>query len=115
MRGFFFALSLIVTGPVAIGGGAVGIWHIVEGRLVEGVGGLFFGAFSAYLLVSFTYMWLASRKVVTSVCHLETLPGVIGGWFKASVEVTLPVETRSDVWVRVRNIYVRHPRSPRLL
>jgi len=39
MRGFFFALSLIVTGPVAIGGVAVGIWHIVEGRLVEGVGG----------------------------------------------------------------------------
>src|SRR6185436_9614884 len=28
-------------------------------------------------------------------CNLETLPGVIGGWFKAQVEGTLPAPPRS--------------------
>ena len=103
MRGFFFALALIFIGPMAILGFAGGIWALVEGHPAEGVGGLFFGAMIAGFLAGFRYSWLAWRKFGKTICHLETLPGVIGGWFKASVEVTLPVETHPAVLVRVVN------------
>jgi hypothetical protein len=37
-----------------------------------------------------------------TVCHLITLPGVVGGWFKADVECGLPAEA-GTVTVRLRN------------
>ncbi len=103
VRGFYFALALAVIGPMAILAVKVGIWHIVEGN-PEGWGFLLAGAMVAGVLAYVTYQRLAWRKFGKSVCHLETLPGVIGGWFKASVEVKLPVETRPAVLVRLVNI-----------
>jgi hypothetical protein len=102
-RDFFFALAVVFIGPPVIGGIAVGIWGLVEGHPEEGVGALFFAAMLAAFLAGFRYSWLTWRKFGKSVCHLETLPGVIGGWFKASVEVKLPVETRPAVLVRLEN------------
>lgn len=103
VRGSYFALALAVIGPMAILAVTVGIWHIVEGN-PEGWGALLAGATVAGVLAYVTYQWLAWRKFGKSVCHLETLPGVIGGWFKASVEVKLPVETRPAVLVTLGNV-----------
>ena len=104
MKGGVFALALIFISPMAILPFAGGIWALVEGHPAEGVAGLFVGATIACLLAGFTYSWLAWRMFGKSVCHLETLPGVIGGWFKASVEVKLPLKTRPTVLVSVGNL-----------
>jgi len=102
VRGFYFALALAVIGPMTILGVVGGIWYIVEGN-PEGWGFLLVGAMVAGVLAYVTYSWLAWRKFGKCVCHLETLPGVIGGWFKASVEVKLPVGTRPAVLVTLVN------------
>lgn len=43
------------------------------------------------------------RKFGTSVCHLETLPGVIGGWFKATVEAHFPRRPPAGVAIVLTN------------
>ena len=40
----------------------------------------------------FMYTWLRSKKFSRSICYLETLPGEIGGFFKAKVEMYSPNE-----------------------
>ena len=102
VRGFFFALALAGFGLPAIITIAIGIWGVVEGH-PDGVVFLVLGAFYAGGLAVARYQWGTWRKFGQSVCHLETLPGVIGDWFKASVEVKLPIETRPAVLVRLEN------------
>jgi len=102
MRDVFFTLAVAFIGPMAIGAVTWGILGIVAGH-PRGWGGIFLGAMLSAFLAGFRYSWRAWRKFSKSVCHLETLPGVIGGWFKASVEVKLPVETRPTVLVRLEN------------
>ena len=102
VRGFFFALALAGFGLPAIITIAIGIWGVVEGH-PDGVLFLVIGAFYAGGLAVARYQWGTWRKFGQSVCHLETLPGVIGGWFKASVEVKLPVGTRPAVLVTLAN------------
>ncbi len=57
-------------------------------------------------LAAFTYWWRVWTKFGKSVCHLETLPGVIGGWFKASVEVKLPADVIPSVNVNLENFKI---------
>ena len=102
LRGVFVALALAVMGPLAIIGVAVGIRGLLEGH-PEQLEALPLGAIFAIVPAFVTYVWLKGRKSVNSVLHLETLPGVIGGWFKASVEVKLPVETLPTVLVKLEN------------
>ena len=45
------------------------------------------------------------RRYGESVCRLITLPGVVGGWFKADIECGLPPGTA--VYVRLRNYRLR--------
>jgi hypothetical protein len=104
VRGVFAALALAVTGPMPIIGVAVGIRAMVDGHL-SGLKFIFAGAMFAIFPAFVTYLWLKERKSVNSVLHLETLPGVIGGWFKASVEVNLPVETLPTVLVKLKNMF----------
>lgn len=105
VRGFFFALALAGFGLPAIITIAIGIWGVVEGH-PDGVVFLVLGAFYAGGLAVARYQWGTWRKFGQSVCHLETLPGVIGDWFKASVEVKLPIETRPAVLVRLENFKI---------
>lgn len=46
--------------------------------------------------------WLRSRLYGDTVCRLVTLPAVVGGWFKADVECTLP-DSDAPVVVRLKN------------
>ena len=55
-----------------------------------------------------TRLWLRDRRYRSSICRLITLPGVIGGWFKADVECALPPGT-GPVTVRLSNIITPVP------
>lgn len=101
-RGLYFALALVAFGIPAIFLGVVGVGQMVEGD-PDGVFNLGGAALCAGILAFITYLWLRRRRFGTSVCHLETLPGVIGGWFKASIEFTLPVEAPGPVLVSLIN------------
>lgn len=48
--------------------------------------------------------WLLATRFGPPVCILETLPGVIGGWFKARVEVDLPYIPAEGVTVTLANV-----------
>ena len=101
-RGVFFALALVGLGIPAITVVVLGIPLVVEGdpaALALLPGAAFFGGLFAYA----THSWLRWRNFGKSVCHLETLPGVIGGWFGASVEVRLPGAALPAVLVRLSN------------
>jgi len=103
VRGLYVALAFAVMGPIAVLGVTVGLWNVVEGNLAGSGALLIIGAMFAGGLAIVTYWWLRARKFGKTVCDLETLPGVIGGWFKASVAVRLPVETPPTVLVRLEN------------
>ena len=65
------------------------------------VAAIFGGALAASI-----YGWRIWRKFGKTICHLETLPGVIGGWFKASVEVKLPANILPAVKVKLENFKI---------
>jgi hypothetical protein len=55
------------------------------------------------MLAALTYVKIRHERFGKSICRLITLPGVIGGWFKADVECGLPPGTAPLV-VRLRNM-----------
>ena len=57
----------------------------------------------------FMYTWLQSKKFSRSICYLETLPGEIGGFFKAKVEMYSPNEHPKDVNLILRLISYSNP------
>ena len=102
-RECYFALAVAGFGLPAFFLGWVGVGKMREGDpdglpLVLGAG-LVGGIFAVIAL-----MWIRRRRFGDSVCHLETLPGVIGGWFKASAEARLPGEVAPPVQVTLRNV-----------
>lgn len=52
----------------------------------------------------FMYLWLRSKKFGHSICYIETLPGEIGGFFKAKVEIYFPNVHPKDVNLILRLI-----------
>jgi hypothetical protein len=54
-------------------------------------------------LARITRVTLRNVRYGDSVCRLITLPGVVGGWFKADVECGLPADA-ATVTVRLRNL-----------
>jgi hypothetical protein len=58
-------------------------------------------AAAALVIATVVMMWRRVRShgtawsEVKQTCHLRTLPGVVGGWFKAEVEATLPSPPRA--------------------
>jgi hypothetical protein len=67
------------------------------------IGTLLMGGFFAFIVCGVGYWWLRSRRYGRSVCRLLTLPGVVGGWFKADVECILPPDPEPVV-VRLKNL-----------
>jgi len=57
----------------------------------------------------FMYLWLRSKKFGHSICYIETLPGVIGGFFKAKVEIYFPKATPKDIVLILRLISFKEP------
>jgi hypothetical protein len=92
---------------MALFGLTLALYNVFKNPEPEGAAiGLFVGASFGGLLAVVTYWWRNWRKFGKSVCHLETLPGVIGGWFKASVEVKLPADVTPAVKVKLENFTV---------
>jgi hypothetical protein len=65
--------------------------------------GLLLGSVLAFIVGGLTYWRLRQMRYGNSVCRLITLPGVVGGWFKADVECNLPADSDSTVVVRLKN------------
>jgi len=57
----------------------------------------------------FMYAWLRSKKFGHSICYIETLPGEIGGIFKAKVEIYFPNVRPKDVKLILRLLSRSHP------
>jgi hypothetical protein len=70
--------------------------------------GWFMPVFMVSLLASvlgyLTFIWLRHWKSGDSICRLITLPGVVGGWFKADVECKLPPDSSGAVRIQLINI-----------
>jgi hypothetical protein len=62
------------------------------------------GGMLAFIVGGLTYWTLRHMRYGDSVCHLLTLPGVVGGWLKANVECKLPHDPEAMVTVRLRNL-----------
>jgi hypothetical protein len=63
---------------------------------------LIMGGLFASVIGAVACYWLRGRRHGGSVCRLLTLPGVVGGWFKADVECALPAGPQPVV-VRLKN------------
>lgn len=98
-------------------GGGMSITFIASGLgLMPGAGNpggevsllsLAAGGMFLSMLAALTYVKIRHERFGESVCRLITLPGVIGGWFKADVECRLPPGA-APVIVRLRNLRQRH-------
>jgi hypothetical protein len=75
--------------------------------LVQVFGWLFILGIVVGVPAGITRLWLRDRRYRSSICRLITLPGVIGGWFKADVECALP--GTGPVTVRLKNIVTPVP------
>jgi hypothetical protein len=80
LRGYTIVLLIVSLGLPALA--AVFLATDVDTRVMGGVCALGTGIAIA--------RWFLDRRFGTPVCMLETLPGVIGGKFKATVEARLP-------------------------
>jgi hypothetical protein len=104
-RGCFFALAIPFFGiPTILC--LIGALITMFKNPGEAVRAIVVGAFFGGALAVVTYWWRNWRKFGKSVCHLETLPGVIGGWFRASVEVKLPGDVTPPVKVTLDNFKI---------
>jgi hypothetical protein len=65
---------------------------------------IFLGGILLVVFGLIVYMWGRGVKYGDSVCRLKTLPGVIGGWFKADVECSLPTDSPGPVTVQLKNL-----------
>jgi hypothetical protein len=98
----YVAGALIGAGIVAA---IIGWYRDPQSSPVELIG---LGVLAAMLiggLARLTRLWLRDRRYGATVCKLITLPGVIGGWFEADVECSLPPGA-GPVTVRLENAQV---------
>ena len=59
----------------------------------------------------FVYAWLRQRKFCRSICYIETLPGVIGGYFRGKVEMYFPNEHPKDFKLILKLVSYDHHRQ----
>lgn len=91
-------------------GGIPGIFVWAESNSSQPKWGeiLFVGGASIAFLGLVTGIWLHSwlpwRRYGHSICRLITLPGVVGGWFKADLECRPPADPTEPVVVRLKNV-----------
>jgi hypothetical protein len=105
VRGCVFALAIPFFGLISLGCLAGVAANMVENP-GEALRALLVLAVFGGALAGTTWWWLNWKKFGKSVCHLETLPGVIGGWFKASVEVKLPANILPSIKVKLENFKI---------
>ena len=111
VRGCVFAIAILFFGLISFGALAGVAANMVENP-GEALRALVVLAVFVGALAGTTWWWLNWKKFGKSVCHLETLPGVIGGWFKASVEVKLPTNILPAVKVKLENFKIVGRRAP---
>ena len=105
VRGCFFALAIPFFGLLALFCFMGALINVFENP-GEAAQALLVGAIFGGALAAVTYWWRMWREFGKTVCHLETLPGVIGGWFKASVEVKLPAYATVGLKVKLENFKI---------
>lgn len=93
---FFGVPAVVILWIVIAGPGTVS-----ESMRIQG---LLWGLLLAFIVGALTYWRLRQMRYGNSVCRLITLPGIVGGWFKADVECNLPADSDSTVTVRLKNL-----------
>lgn len=94
----FFGLPAVLLLFAAIAGvGPEG------GAAQERISFLLLGCLLALVVGGLTFWRLRQVRYGNSVCRLITLPGVVGGWFKADVICNLPADSDNSVLVRLKN------------
>jgi hypothetical protein len=102
VRGCFLALAIPFFGLPALLSSTVALFRLIRsGEIIWEaiIPATIFGGGLAVVV----YYWRHWRKFGKSVCYLETLPGVIGGLFKASVEFKIPGRLPPTVLVKLEN------------
>jgi hypothetical protein len=99
IRGVFVVLTYLIFGLASL---------TVVATASRSTGhGIFFAAFVVLLFLILpgylTFIWLRHIKYGDSICRLITLPGIIGGWFKADVECNLPLDPSEPVQIQLIN------------
>ena len=107
VRPFFVALACVAFGTLGLMALAAALdpamlaWpdtsHLAFRLLMAAAGIVFF-----LIPAPITLWWLRSRLYGDTVCRLVTLPGAVGGWFKADIECRLP-DSGEPVVVRLKN------------
>ena len=69
--------------------------------LKASISSIFMGIFLIGIIAAITYIALRHARYGDSVCRVITLPGVIGGWFKADVECGLSRDTNEPIIIRL--------------
>ena len=103
VHGFYLVLAYICFGLPAV----MFIWSVIDppqGAKGHWIEARFWAACIFFCLGGLTYWWLRHHRYGNSVCRLLTLPGVVGGWFKADVECALPPDLAEPVIVRLKNL-----------
>lgn len=100
-HGFALVLAYLFFGVPAL----LFVWAAIEppeGAAGYWLEGIMWATVIAFVLCGLTYWWLRHLRYGDSVCRLLTLPGVLGGWFKADVECALPGKSDEPVTVRLK-------------
>ena len=104
-RGLGWAVLLIayVVGAATL----AGVWATLrEGAGEKSIGVIVLAVFVIGILAVLTRLRVRGMRYGKTVCRLITLPGVVGGWFKADVRCGLPPHI-GPVTVRLKNTNTR--------
>ena len=100
--GLVYTICILFFGIPGIFALVWGIIHISTANSTE-FGAAFAGLLFLSLAIGIGYIYYQGKKYKTSICNLETLPGIIGDWFKANIEVKLQELPAKPVLVKLRN------------
>lgn len=74
----------------------------IFGKTKEAMFVLIFPAVGLILLIAAGWMFVRWRKFGDSVLEIETLPGVVGGWFAGTVQTSVPILTNDGLSIMLR-------------
>lgn len=94
---------LALLGALALILGILGMVGVMQDPKEDAGGVAGFGGAMLVLAGGLVYWWQRAERFGESVCRLETLPGVIGGWFKARVVAKLRVRPTESLSIALEN------------
>lgn len=105
--------AFFVFGSIAL----LFLWLAItpSAKAADRIDGVLWGSLMIFILVALTYWRLRYRRYGDSVCRLITLPGIVGGWFKADVECTLPDDSTEPIIVRLKNFGNSGSKHPKVV